>query len=763
MSKIAFNVDANTARIIGRENVSKLDGAVIELVKNTYDADASICIIYYEKSTQTIYLADNGHGMTEDIVRNQWMTIGYSQKLQNAKSKKGRVQTGSKGIGRFALDRIANTCTMLTKTENSSDILWQVNWEDFEYGKNITDISAELEEVHCDFSEFLSSIKNIHLLEFIVQNHFNHGTIFKLTNLRDEWSPAIVEGLRENLSTLIPPGFDNIFSIYLFTEDTQIEDAKIQTLSNDAYDYKIEFEVKNGWDVTIKIYRNEFDLTRLDEVFFEIGFNEPEKEYEYFHGKPIVYEKTLDQLFPSAMRSDSYSMGSFHGTFYFIKGSVPKKEQYFYKEGLNHKRPDKNFSGIRLYRDDFRVRPYGDPGTPNYDWLQLSTLKSQSPAAVTHKSGSWRVAADQIFGSAHISRLINVTLPDQSNREGIVETVDYIAFKAVLNEIIHEFERERQRVFKVFREYDDKINQNSAIENKIRTHADKEAQLLRKKGSVPESIRRDLYISPIDAQKVIDKQDREIRELEDEKRFLRVLATVGIAANTYVHETRASTHDIRIHLKEAKEALEYDNDVPRALEQINIARTNSTLLNSWFTVTLGSISQDKRERRHCNISDLVTAYIANWNEVTREREIEYKYASRDILFKCYPYEIESILTNLITNSIASFERFRTENPEISIEIDITQDHDGISISYTDNGRGLSRKYKDEPDKILAAFETDKETNKGEKRGTGMGMWIIKSIVDDYKGRLDLSKNKTSESGFHARIYLKGSVKEEKGE
>lgn len=114
MAKIPFNVDAYTARLIGRENVSKLEGAVVELVKNTYDADATYCILYYDEKTDVLYLADNGSGMTEDIIKNHWMTIGRSSKKENFVSQKGRIQTGEKGIGRFALDRIADSCQMLT-------------------------------------------------------------------------------------------------------------------------------------------------------------------------------------------------------------------------------------------------------------------------------------------------------------------------------------------------------------------------------------------------------------------------------------------------------------------------------------------------------------------------------------------------------------------------------------------------------------------------------------------------------------------------
>ena len=98
MAKISFNVDAYTARLIGRENVSRLDGAVIELIKNTYDADASVCFIYYDDKLSTLYLGDNGCGMTEEIIRRHWMTIGRSSKKDSFVSRWGRTQTGEKGI-----------------------------------------------------------------------------------------------------------------------------------------------------------------------------------------------------------------------------------------------------------------------------------------------------------------------------------------------------------------------------------------------------------------------------------------------------------------------------------------------------------------------------------------------------------------------------------------------------------------------------------------------------------------------------------------
>lgn len=89
MKKIPFNVNAYAARLIGRENVSKLEGAILELVKNTYDADATICLLYYNNKDKYLLIADNGCGMNEDIIINNWMTIGNSTKVNDFHTEKG--------------------------------------------------------------------------------------------------------------------------------------------------------------------------------------------------------------------------------------------------------------------------------------------------------------------------------------------------------------------------------------------------------------------------------------------------------------------------------------------------------------------------------------------------------------------------------------------------------------------------------------------------------------------------------------------------
>lgn len=187
MIEIPFQVSAKTARLIGRENVANADGAVIELVKNGYDADGDFCILYFDNKYNdvpeelsedeytrfsqenelisshyvkngnvykldiedkddddinvydelksffhkktSIYIIDNGVGMDDNIIKNHWMTIGTNYKEVKTKSDKGRVLTGAKGIGRFALDRLGEKATMYTRKEDAEEgFEWKVNW-----------------------------------------------------------------------------------------------------------------------------------------------------------------------------------------------------------------------------------------------------------------------------------------------------------------------------------------------------------------------------------------------------------------------------------------------------------------------------------------------------------------------------------------------------------------------------------------------------------------------------------------------------------
>ncbi len=744
--KIPFNVDANTARLIGRENVSKLDGAILELVKNAYDADADSCILYYEESSNNFYLIDNGTGMSSKVIVDNWMTIGYSSKKTDYKLSSGRIQTGAKGIGRFALDRIADHCSMLSKTESES-ILWNVNWSDFNSGIKITDVGAELEPTKITISDFIDKVKNIELKNLIKEKFDKHGTIFKLSDLRDSWTIDTISDIKKSLATLIPPEIDNIFQLYVFSENSTIDESKIIVNSSDySYDYKIDFNVSEDGNADIYIKREEFDFgNAFNDVVKSPYFQKA--DLDYFKGVPIEKHYKFNEILPDI---DVNTIGAFRGTLYFAKLSAPNKEEkekYFYKDIISRRDTRDTFGGIKIYRDNFRVRPYGEVKTTAFDWLLLANRKAKSPAAVS-SSGLWRVGAEQMLGAVYISRL-NVNLPDQSNREGIVETKEFSYFREFLIFVIQEMEKDRQYVCRNLRQYHEDTHPVEIYQEEINKKSEN-------KKSNSKKGKKQKLVEASKAKAVIENKEEQIKDLEDENRLLRTLATTGIVTNSYIHEIKDVAHKLNLKLLTVQQSVNDGKDKEHLQKKLEEALQLQKKFNSWFTVTIEMVKRDKRRMSFVSIKKLAEDFIDSWQEVLKEKNIIITMEISEVNFKCFPYDIESIISNLITNSINSFEYSGKDNK--NIKINITNNDSELKIIYEDNGKGLSDKYKNNPYQILEPFETNKRDTNDNLIGTGMGMWIIDKTAKEYSGSVDLSENINLATGFKTTITLCGVFK-----
>lgn len=123
MAKMKYKMSSRATILLGRESVSRVDGAIIELVKNTYDADAEFCYLCFDVEHDRIYILDNGAGMTKDTIETCWMLIGTDNKRVEYLSTKNRVKSGEKGIGRFALDRLGSRCKMYKAQQRKFDLL----------------------------------------------------------------------------------------------------------------------------------------------------------------------------------------------------------------------------------------------------------------------------------------------------------------------------------------------------------------------------------------------------------------------------------------------------------------------------------------------------------------------------------------------------------------------------------------------------------------------------------------------------------------
>ena len=147
MEDLKFVID-NTAiiELLGKQNFTNEESAVLELVKNSYDANAlSVHLIF---GVDSLKIIDDGEGMSEDDIKKKWMHVGHSDKgyeMEDIKSKK-RVQAGSKGIGRLALSRLGNKVTMFSRKKDMSGVVWKTDWNNttLSYAPEETPIGTEI-------------------------------------------------------------------------------------------------------------------------------------------------------------------------------------------------------------------------------------------------------------------------------------------------------------------------------------------------------------------------------------------------------------------------------------------------------------------------------------------------------------------------------------------------------------------------------------------------------------------------------------------
>ena len=140
-----LTVDTGIIASLGRESIKDHTTAILELIKNSYDAGASIVDVEIFANIRDPYIriADNGSGMTEEAIDKYWLRVGYSEKRENRKIK-NRRKTGEKGIGRLSADRLGEILDMRTRTPIDGDLRVVINWSDFDrMGINLSEVNID--------------------------------------------------------------------------------------------------------------------------------------------------------------------------------------------------------------------------------------------------------------------------------------------------------------------------------------------------------------------------------------------------------------------------------------------------------------------------------------------------------------------------------------------------------------------------------------------------------------------------------------------
>lgn len=750
MEKMKYKISSRATILLGRESVSKVDGALIELVKNTYDADASMCYVCFDIEHDNIYIIDNGIGMTKETIENYWMMIGTDNKKENYQSNKNRIKSGEKGIGRFALDRLGSKCEMYTKSLNSDRlILWKTDWTNFEQtGKVLEEIEAEFAYLDFNFSQVLP--ENISNNIKVIQEQINSqedenvdftisldtGTILKISDLRDKWTDKEIFNIVNSMGFLLPPAEDND---YIICVQKSLADSAslVENEVTDEFDYKLNVHF-DGNNFKIDLYRNEFDLNRIPDDLFE---NERFKKYPYtkddFENNIIEYNYSIPELM--ATNDDSYinrvkEVGPFELKYTFMKLSLQddSKETFYYKE-ISKKRKLwlEQHGGIKIYRDNFLVRPYGDPDADSFDWLGLDARRANNPAAISHPSENWHVRNAQGQGTVFISRVTNDSILDKSSREGIIENEYFKLFKEIIVKLISVFEKDRAYIGRTMKIYSDIIYEKERTKNTGKSIAKK--VLTSKKNSSKSSKKTDKKDVETLA-KAVQYFEEEREELISEIKILRALATNGLITTSIVHDLKGINALLVNRVENFEQAINLNNSmlIDRNLKDL---LNNDIFLKSWITVITNQAKKDKRKRLKKDIYQTIYEIINILDPILERKKIviDFSHDDKPVSKRIFVSDFESIIYNLIINSIESFEKSRIVERIIDIRLETT---DNFILHYVDNGNGLGDAFKN-PYEIFNYGITSKRDINGDIIGTGLGMYIVASTAREYNAKYEL--------------------------
>ncbi|MDO7383291.1 sensor histidine kinase [Acinetobacter baumannii] len=786
----------------------------MELVKNTYDADAKNCIVIFDlknkkeeqigkngekniiekldKENSCIYIIDNGEGMNDFIIKNQWMTIGTANKLENHLTKKGRVKTGAKGIGRFALNRLGmvttvsslplflefndiineisnesseyNECTKIISNDENIIFEWNVNWKDFDKkNATVSDIKATLmsskdqnlkKNLLTNFSEYKE------ITDILKNIHFESGTVIEIKKLNDDWNFEKLKKLYNNLEMLLPPEEQRDFNIHFFLLSDLKEFGAVSGAYYDDYDYKViaKYNYFDDKVLNIEMVRNELDVHSLETDYYEVFSQELMSNSPYrledFKKNKIEFELPIEKLISNKVNNDLLErIGKFDFTFYYLKNSISDDndsdngKRYPYKMFTSATRKSwlKKFGGVKIFRDDFRIRPYGENGD---DWLRLGERQAQSPGGAGQRLGGFRIRPNQIAGTINISRIHNLSFQDKSGREGLIENDEFELFKNIIKEIISIFEKDRNTIMYSLSELSKK--KNAEIEKlikgketavRIKKLKDQEEQSQNFVINNDESNSKTFSTEEEEMADAILIYEKESEKKDEELRLLRSLASVGLIVSSFAHEL----HNLKNRLiprtkyleKELKKYLDeslFENKKKyvNPFYMLDLIKQEDLKLQHWLVYSLNTLKRDKRERKNIDLNKYFSDFKSIWKNALEDREITLEINlsnEQKCSVKAFEVDLDCIFNNLLSNSLNALKG--VINTEKMIKISCLFVNGNVEIEFSDNGKGLDEKYIDNPNQIFNLFESSKVDQHGNIIGTGLGLSIVKTIISEY--------------------------------
>jgi hypothetical protein len=673
---------ARLIRTIGDELISNDIVAILELVKNSYDADASIIVISIEgrvveveegrkkkrilvKNGGSIKIYDDGIGMTLMTVKEAWMEPAtIIKKNKENTPDKGRRYTGEKGIGRFAAAKLAKTLKMVTKVKIDNEVVATFNWADFSMDEKY------LDQVECSWE--------VRKPEEIKEQ----GTSLYLNELNADWDEEKIRLLRITLSRLINPLSpipDFLMQLVLPNEMEDLAGDIEPPSSLTTPMYSIEGKVDDKGIATLE-YKS-INISKPENIKIDIS-----KEV-----RPIREIIT----------------GPFSFLFYVWDRDTESLKDFIKSTGSTVKnlREDLNaLSGVSIYRDNFRVLPYGEPKN---DWLRLDLRRVQNP--------TMRISNNQIIGFISTSLSNNPEFKDQSNREGLVDSQSFTDLQDSIKVILNQLEERRYKERRKEGEGKEKLSlfANFNISNYL--------QVITKKHPTDKDV--------IDA---VEKTEVSIKEgilrVQEVLSRYRRLSTLGLLIDSVLHDGNSYLGFIDGELLLIEKGIKKNGKSEEVFQHIKNAREQKGLLAQLFK-RLEPFGGRKRGRPKLLILEKSIENVFYLHKSQLEKlKIQYSLPDTQTQVKIDEGELQYIFINLLQNSMYWLEQI-TESRKIIVLVERTEE--AVSILFSDNGPGIKE------ENYEAIFDPYFSTKSD---GIGLGLTIVGEIVTEYNGELYLVEN-----------------------
>ena len=669
---------------LGKELVTNDVVAVIELVKNSYDAFArTVHVTFGDDDVDGRYLEilDDGIGMTREVIENEWCLVGTPFKKTNSvveREGKTRRVTGNKGLGRLSVARLGNRLTMLTKTCDSPCLEVRVDWSKVSEAEDLSQSAVDMRELPGDLT-FAES-----------------GTRLRILDLTEEWDRNRTIELQDNLSRLLSPfAKPDEFNIYLSssmsTEQVRIEPP--QFLSEPKYSIKGEVDEQG---VLTAIYR--FSPIRVDSA---PKTREVNAQWSQIH----QFAKSNWRLSHSEQKANCGPF-SFDIRAWDIDADGSEEISQKYKVARNSvRRAIRAHKGISVYRDEVLVLPKSERGL---DWLGLDLRRVSQIGR--------RLSTSQIVGYVSISAEKNPHIEDTSDRERLSLSPQVEEFEGIITYVVRRLERFRNE----HRHQDSgERPMTDLFENLSADKLVKGAVALAKSGA-----------KASDVVPLIREFDRSLsQERETIKRrfaYYSQLATVGSIAQMLVHEIRNRTTIIgrflrfardESHLIKKPHGLRYLGRAEEAVETLErLADRFSPLANRNFS----------RGRRQSSVESVIFACLDILREELDTKGIKTVIPESETQVDVDPAELHAIITNLLTNAVYWLGSVPKDERQLMLVLEPFEGNERLTVWVHDSGPGID---EEDLEKVFWPGVTRKP------EGIGMGLTLASELVGAYGGQM----------------------------